>query len=94
MQETRFSPSPLKLFAVIAAIAAACCFGVAAWWFGLAWEVFHSEDYAGVPLFSLWRGGGYPSDPNGGGVFAPAALALVVAAFLARFAWNLWHHRG
>ena len=74
--------------ALLAALAAACVVG-AAWLWRKTWRLAHGADYAlGSAQQPGYAAGGVEAD--GGGIFVPAVLLLVVGLFLARFAWNLW----
>lgn len=74
--------------ALLAAVAAACLAG-GGWLWVKTWRFAHGDGYA---LDSAqqpgYTAGGQEAD--GGGIFAPATLLLVIGLFVAWFAWNVW----
>lgn len=78
----------MRAWAVALGLAALACL-VGATWLLLETAAFYwSDDYApGVASYSHTVGG---VEADGSGIFVPALLLLGLAAFLGKFAVNLW----
>ena len=79
----------MRAFSTFIGVAGMACLGAALWLLFKTAAFYLSDDYApNAGLSFSYRVGHVEAD--GSGLFVPAFLLLAVAAFLLKFAFNLW----
>lgn len=79
----------MRILSTIIGLAGTACLGAALWLLFKTVAFYLSDDYApNAGLSFSYRVGHVEAD--GSGIFVPAFLLLAVAAFLLKFAFNLW----
>lgn len=79
----------MRILSALIGIAGTACLGTALWLLFKTAAFYLSADYApNAGLSFSYRVGHLEAD--GSGIFVPAFLLLAVAAFLLKFALNLW----
>jgi hypothetical protein len=79
----------MRLAAIIVGIIGAIALGVAVWLLAISTAFYFSDQYAPhSSMMPLYRAGNVEAD--GSAIFVPALLAVFVAVYFLKFAWNLW----